>query len=108
MHYGISSYLETDTLQSDQTDITDLFDESKIVELVNGILGQSNKYQSSDIHIEPREKNIRVRFRLDGRLQDFQILPQDILPSLISRIKILANIPIKSIIIMNNSPASIV
>ena len=94
MHYGISSYLETDTLQSDQTDITDLFDESKIVELVNGILGQSNKYQSSDIHIEPREKNIRVRFRLDGRLQDFQILPRDILPSLISRIKILANMDI--------------
>ena len=94
MHYGISSYLETDTFQSDQTDITDLFDESKIVELVNGILGQSNKYQSSDIHIEPREKNIRVRFRLDGRLQDFQILPRDILPSLISRIKILANMDI--------------
>ena len=94
MHYGISSYLETDTLQSDQTDITDLFDESKIVELVNGILGQSNKYQSSDIHIEPREINIRVRFRLDGRLQDFQILPRDILPSLISRIKILANMDI--------------
>ena len=94
MHYGISSYLETDTLQSDQTDITDLFDESKIVELVNGILGQSNKYQSSDIHIEPREINIRVRFRLDGRLQDFQILPRDILPSLVSRIKILANMDI--------------
>ena len=94
MHYGISSYLETDTFQSDQTDITDLFDESKIVELVNGILEQSNKYQSSDIHIEPREKNIRVRFRLDGRLQDFQILPRDILPSLISRIKILANMDI--------------
>jgi type IV pilus assembly protein PilB len=94
MHYGISSYLETDTFQSDQTDITDLFDESKIVELVNGILGQSNKYQSSDIHIEPREINIRVRFRLDGRLQDFQILPRDILPSLISRIKILANMDI--------------
>ena len=94
MHYGISSYLETDNFQSDQTDITDLFDESKIVELVNGILEQSNKYQSSDIHVEPREKNIRIRFRLDGRLQDFQILPRDILPSLISRIKILANMDI--------------
>lgn len=94
MHYGISSYLDTDTAMSDQTDITDLFDESKIVELMNGILEQSNKYQSSDIHIEPREKNMRVRFRLDGRLQDFQILPKDIMPSLISRVKIMANMDI--------------
>ena len=94
MHYGISSYLDTDTAMSDQTDITDLFDESKIVELMNGILEQSNKYQSSDIHIEPREKNMRVRFRLDGRLQDFQILPRDIMPSLISRVKIMANMDI--------------
>ena len=94
MHYGISSYLETDTLQDDQTDISDLFDESRIVELVNGILEQSNKYQSSDIHIEPREKDIRVRFRLDGRLQDFQILPREIMPSLISRLKIMSNMDI--------------
>ena len=94
MYYGISSYLETDTLQIDQTDITELFDESRIVELVNGILEQSNKYQSSDIHIEPREKDIRVRFRLDGRLQDFQVLPREILPSLISRLKIMSNMDI--------------
>ena len=94
MYYGISSYLETDTLQVDQTDITELFDETRIVELVNGILEQSNKYQSSDIHVEPREKDIRVRFRIDGRLQDFQILPREIMPSLISRLKIMANMDI--------------
>ena len=94
MHYGISSYLETDTMQIDQTNITELFDESRIVELVNGILEQSNKYQSSDIHVEPREKDIRIRFRIDGRLQDFQILPIEIMPSLVSRIKIMSNMDI--------------
>ena len=94
MYYGISSYLETDALQLEQTDITDLFDESRIVELTNGILEQSNRYNSSDIHIEPREKNIRIRFRIDGKLQDFQILPREIMASLISRVKIMSNMDI--------------
>ncbi|MAK02492.1 MAG: hypothetical protein CMP35_03520, partial [Rickettsiales bacterium] len=90
MHYGISSFVDSD-VQSDQTDISELFDESKIVELVNGILDQSNKYKSSDIHIEAREKDVRLRFRIDGKLQDFQKLPRDIFPALVSRIKIMSN-----------------
>jgi len=93
MHYGISSFVDSE-VQSDQTDISDLFDESKIVELVNGILDQSNKYKSSDIHIEAREKDVRLRFRIDGKLQDFQNLPRDIFPALISRIKIMSNMDI--------------
>ncbi len=93
MHYGISSFVDSD-IQSDQTDISELFDESKIVELVNGILDQSNKYKSSDIHIEAREKDVRLRFRIDGKLQDFQKLPRDIFPALVSRIKIMSNMDI--------------
>ena len=93
MYYGISSFVDSDT-QSDQTDISELFDESKIVELVNGILDQSNKYKSSDIHIEAREKDVRLRFRIDGKLQDFQKLPRDIFPALVSRIKIMSNMDI--------------
>ena len=93
MHYGISSFVDSE-VQSDQTDISDLFDESKIVELVNGILDQSNKYKSSDIHIEAREKDVRLRFRIDGKLQDFQNLPRDIFPALVSRIKIMSNMDI--------------
>ena len=93
MHYGISSFVNSD-IQSDQTDISELFDESKIVELVNGILDQSNKYKSSDIHIEAREKDVRLRFRIDGKLQDFQKLPRDIFPALVSRIKIMSNMDI--------------
>ena len=94
MHYGISSFVESESAQTDQTDITELFDESKIVELVNGILDQSNKYKSSDIHIEAREKDVRLRFRIDGKLQDFQQLPREIFPALISRIKIMSNMDI--------------
>lgn len=94
MHYGISSFVDSDDVESDQTDISELFDESKIVELVNGILDQSNKYKSSDVHIEAREKDVRLRFRIDGKLQDFQKLPRDIFPALVSRIKIMSNMDI--------------
>ena len=75
MHYGISGFVDIETSSDDSTDISDLFDEAHIVELVDSVITQSQKYGCSDIHIEPRENDIRVRFRIDGRLQDFQTLP---------------------------------
>ena len=74
--------------------ITDLFDETRIVDQVDSIISQSDRYKSSDIHIEPRETDIRIRFRIDGRLQDFQALPKEISTALISRLKIMANMDI--------------
>ena len=94
MHFGISSFIETDDNNSQATEITDYFDETRSVELVDSIIGQSQKYNCSDIHIEAREKDIRVRFRIDGRLQDFQTLPRDIHTALVSRLKIMANMDI--------------
>ena len=73
LYYGISSFLDSDVKDDDAMDITDLYDESQVVELVNGIITQSQRYRCSDIHIEPRETDIRVRFRIDGKLQDFQV-----------------------------------
>ena len=75
-------------------DISDYFDETRIVELVDSIISQSQKYSCSDIHIEPRENDIRVRFRIDGRLQDFQSLPNKIHTAMVSRLKIMANMDI--------------
>jgi type IV pilus assembly protein PilB len=79
---------------SPQTNMDDLFDESRVVDLVDRIIEQSQKYMASDIHIEPREEDIRVRFRIDGRLQDFQSLPLSIANALISRLKIMASMDI--------------
>ncbi|HLB95426.1 MAG TPA: ATPase, T2SS/T4P/T4SS family [Patescibacteria group bacterium] len=50
--------------------------------------------KASDIHIEPAEKNIRVRFRIDGLLRDIIKLPVDIQPAIVSRIKILSKLKI--------------
>ena len=94
LYYGISSFLDSSISSEDATDITDLYDESQIVELVNGIITQSQRYRCSDIHIEPREKDIRVRFRIDGKLQDFQVFPKTIQDALTSRMKIMANMDI--------------
>ena len=94
LHYGISGFVDIETSGDESTDISDLFDETHIVELVDSIITQSQKYGCSDIHIEPRESDIRVRFRIDGRLQDFQTLPSDIHTALVSRLKIMANMDI--------------
>ena len=94
LHFGISSFIGSDSDISEATNIEDYFDETKAVELVDSIIAQSQKYNCSDIHIEAREKDIRVRFRIDGRLQDFQKLPSDIHTALVSRLKIMANMDI--------------
>ena len=93
LYYGMSTFVEMED-DSEATNITDLFDETRIVDLVDSIISQSERYKSSDIHIEPRETDIRVRFRIDGRLQDFQALPKEISTALISRLKIMANMDI--------------
>ena len=95
LHFGISGFIDIDSSSNDDaTNITDLFDETRIVELVDSIIKQSQKYSCSDIHIEPRENDIRIRFRIDGRLQDFQALPNTIHTALVSRLKIMANMDI--------------
>ncbi len=94
LHFGISSYIEMDSETNEATKIADYFDETRIVELVDSIILQSQKYSCSDIHIEARENDIRVRFRIDGRLQDFQTLPKDIHTALVSRLKIMSNMDI--------------
>ena len=93
LYYGMSTFVDEEE-ESESTKITDLFDETRIVDLVDSIISQSDRYKSSDIHIEPRETDIRIRFRIDGRLQDFQALPKDISTALISRLKIMANMDI--------------
>ncbi len=61
------------------------------VELVNHLFGQAIDEGVSDIHIEPMSHHIRVRYRIDGVLVHKTDLPSDMLPKLISRIKILAD-----------------
>lgn len=65
-----------------------------IAKIVNNILDFAIKSRASDVHIEPQEIKTRVRYRIDGILEEKISLPSSIQPSLISRIKILSGLKI--------------
>lgn len=65
-----------------------------IINLVNSIISQAIKDGASDIHVEPEEDNIRVRFRIDGILNELMKAPKSIYSELTSRLKIMAQMDI--------------
>lgn len=69
-------------------------EEAPVVRLINGILTDAVRREASDIHIEPYEDSLRVRYRVDGVLQDIMSPPKRLKSALISRIKILADLDI--------------
>ncbi|MFA7319766.1 MAG: GspE/PulE family protein, partial [Parcubacteria group bacterium] len=68
--------------------------DAPVTKLVQVIIGHAIEGRASDIHIEPMDKDYRVRFRVDGTLHINLIIPKEIGPAVISRIKILANLKI--------------
>ena len=68
--------------------------EEKIAQIVSQILDFAIKSRTSDVHIEPQEKSTRVRYRVDGILQEKLTIPRELHDSLISRIKILGGMKI--------------
>ncbi len=81
-------------LENLDTDINDADDEAPIIRLVNALLAQAVKERSSDIHIEPFERHISVRFRVDGVLQEIIQPPKRFHASISSRIKVMAGLDI--------------
>ena len=69
-------------------------DGASIINLLDGIIKTAVLRGASDIHIEPCEKHIRLRLRVDGILAEFDRLPSEILPNLISRLKIISGMDI--------------
>ncbi|MBS0206599.1 MAG: Flp pilus assembly complex ATPase component TadA [Planctomycetes bacterium] len=78
----------------DIVSVTELAGQSPIIRLVNYIIYTAVKEGASDIHIEPTERQIRVRFRVDGTLHKALELPGHIAPAVASRIKIMASLDI--------------
>jgi type IV pilus assembly protein PilB len=69
-------------------------EEGPVIKLVNLMLVQAIKDRASDIHIEPFEKQLRLRYRVDGMLYDSAAPPKGLQPAIASRIKIMANLDI--------------
>lgn len=82
------------TALNDPQDLLDLTDEAPVIRLLNSILSEAVKERVSDIHIEPYERELLVRFRIDGILYEKLTPPKIIQDALISRIKIMSGLNI--------------
>ena len=68
--------------------------DAPIIRMVYGLILEAHRLRASDIHIEPLEKRLRLRYRIDGNLQEMRDPPKRLQSSIISRIKIMSNISI--------------
>lgn len=75
-------------------DLMESEDDAPIIRLINALLTEAIKEGASDIHIEPYEKRLAVRFRVDGVLREVLQPQQHVAPLLVSRIKVMAHLDI--------------
>ena len=81
-------------LENIQEDITLMETEAPIIRLVNRLMVQAFRERASDIHVEPYETEVKIRFRVDGILHDVLGLPKRIHSAVVSRIKVMASLNI--------------
>ncbi len=75
-------------------DLLDEVDEAPIIKLVNNLLFQAVRSRASDVHFEPFEKEVVVRFRVDGVLHEIMRVPKKAHPSMVSRVKVMSSLNI--------------
>lgn len=87
---------DSDDAQEDDAAVSEdeISEDSPIAQTINLIIEYAIKSGASDIHIEPRDKNVIIRYRIDGVLREANRLPKRTLNALVSRIKILSNLKI--------------
>ena len=86
---------ETEEFQSEElVDMLDANDEAPIIRWVNSLMFQAAKDRASDIHIEPGEREVVVRYRVDGMLREAKRAPKKFLASIVARVKIMSGLNI--------------
>ncbi|MBU1227797.1 MAG: Flp pilus assembly complex ATPase component TadA [Actinobacteria bacterium] len=83
-----------DDIDDDLAKIEAAIEEAPIVKLVNTLVSRAVSERASDIHIEPAEKDLRVRFRIDGVLHEIMTTPKSVTGAVVSRLKIMADLDI--------------
>ena len=81
-------------IEDPEKSIAEVADDSPVAQALNLVVEEAVKSRASDIHIEPEEDRVRVRYRIDGILHEVTSLPLGVHRSLVSRIKILADMNI--------------
>ncbi len=79
---------------ADVTELRESAEDAPVIKLVYSIIGQAVNERASDIHFEPDEKEMRVRFRIDGVLSEVARVPKRMVSGVISRIKIMSELDI--------------
>ena len=90
----LTSDLVSDEETQDLAGLTEVSDEAPIVRFVNLLITQAISDRASDIHLEPTEHDLRVRYRIDGVLHDAHRSPKNIQNGVVSRLKIMADMNI--------------
>ncbi|MDD3035317.1 MAG: ATPase, T2SS/T4P/T4SS family [Candidatus Saccharimonadaceae bacterium] len=85
---------QEEAIQESTKEVKTIVQDSPISKALSTILEYALKSRASDIHIEPLEKSLKIRCRVDGMLREIMQLPKSIEPALVSRIKILSNLKI--------------
>jgi general secretion pathway protein E len=85
---------ETSEASEDLEHLRDMASEAPVIRLVNAMIAQAVEKRSSDIHIEPYEKEFRVRYRVDGVLHNQEAPPRELKAAIISRVKLMAKLNI--------------
>ena len=90
----VDAFLAAEAITARTVEESDAGGDAPVVQVVNLIVTQGARDRASDIHIEPQETRVRVRYRIDGALHDVLALPANMGPSVVSRIKVLAGMDI--------------
>ena len=80
--------------EADLEQLRDMASEAPVIRLVNAMVGQAVEKRASDIHIEPFEKEFRIRYRVDGVLYEQEPPPRELKAAIISRVKLMAKLNI--------------
>jgi type IV pilus assembly protein PilB len=91
---GLEDFTLIENITQDISDLEEIAGQSPVVKLVNYLLYNAVRENASDIHIEPDDKKLRVRYRVDGRLYERMSPPYQMHSAIVSRIKIMAELDI--------------
>jgi type IV pilus assembly protein PilB len=86
--------LEPEEEEADDLEIDDGISDAPLVRLVNSVIFQAAEDGASDVHFEPQEDSLLVRFRVDGVLQEVQRIPKRMMAGVVTRLKVLAKLDI--------------
>ncbi|PKL72764.1 hypothetical protein CVV26_00695 [Candidatus Kuenenbacteria bacterium HGW-Kuenenbacteria-1] len=91
-HIGLKAELGIITEEESRTELQKIGSDLPIIRIVDTLIEYAIFQNASDIHIEPAEKEVNIRYRIDGILKDIMSFPKDIQAGIIARIKILSNL----------------